>query len=123
MEGQERSGIQGLLTSFYLQPRVWLQVPISRMEAAWVRGCQVCLALPLEHRAVGRAGRGGSQASTSVLRSVGAQLVFTKRVGPQSKGSEAFALRGAGPWKATRKGWQNHCLLGSSEAGPQLGGF
>lgn len=121
--GQERSGSQGLLTSFYLQPRVWLQAPISRTEAAWARGCQVCLAFPLGHTAAGRAGRGGSQSSPSLLRSVGAQLVFTKRVGPQSQGPEPFALRGAGPWKATRKGWQSHCLLQSSEAGPQQGGF
>lgn len=89
----------------------------------WVQGCQIGLALPLEHTAAGRAGRGGSQLSTSLLRSVGAQLVFTKRVGPKSPGSEASALRGAGPREATSKGWQNHCLLQGSEARPQLGGF
>lgn len=88
-----------------------------------MHGCQIGLALPLEHLAAGRAGRGGSQLSTSLLRSVGAQLVFTKRVGSRWQCSEAFALRGAGPWQATSKGWQNHCLLRSSEAGPQLGGF
>lgn len=66
--------------------------------------------------------RGGSQLSTSLLRSVGAQLVFTKRVGPQLPSSEALALRGAGPRQAASKGWQNHCLLRGSEAGPPLGG-
>lgn len=54
----------------------------------------------------GRAGRGGSQWSTSLLRSVGAQLVFTKRVGPQLPGSEAVALRVAGPQQAAGGGWQ-----------------
>lgn len=43
--------------------------------------------------------------------------------GPGGSALKAFALRGAGPWQATSKGWQNHCLLRSSEAGPQLGGF
>lgn len=96
-------------------------MPISRTEAAWVQGCQIGLALPLEHTVAGRAEGGGSQPSTSLLRSVGAQLVFTKRVRPQSPSSEAFALRGAGPQQATSKGWQNRCLLRSSEAGRMLG--
>lgn len=90
---------------------------ISRTEAARAPGCQLCLALPLEHPAAGRAGRGGSQWSTFLLRSVGAQLVFTKRVGPQPLGSEAFALRGAGPRQAASETTVS-CEAGS-EAGPQ----
>lgn len=48
--------------------------------------------------------------------------VYKEGGAPQAQGSEAFALCGAGPWQATSKGWQNHCLLRSSEAGPRLGG-
>ena len=54
MGGQD-GGIQGLFTSFHLRPRVWLQVPISRMEVAWAPGSQMGLERPLEHAAASRA--------------------------------------------------------------------